>query len=466
MFPLVALTGTVVVMLVALQLIGVAAIPLIVTLLAPCELPRFVPVIVMEVPNDPDVGETLVRVGAETIVNRTPFVATPFTPTTTFPVVAPAGTGTVMLEALQLVGVAATPLKLTVPEEELWDGPKVFPFIVTVAPIGALLGTIFRIPADGRTTKFTPTLGNPPAVTTMFPVEAPVGTETVISVELQAVGVAATPLNLTVLVPWVDPNVAPLIWIDVPTTPDTCDKPEIEGATPNEAPLPVEPKTPTTIFPVVAPAGTGTVMLVLLQLIGDAATPLNVTMPTTELCEAPKLVPLIVTSVPTGPLPGDTPEITGVGRTTNGAALLEIPPTVTTTFPLDAPIGTGTVIDVRPHAVGAAVTPLKVTVLAPWVARKSCPAMVTGLPMMPVLGVSEAIEGAGTVTVVEPQIDPVQAEIVVEPEANAKALPKSVESFVTVAMELLEEVQLADARFCVELSAKVPVATSICAPGT
>jgi hypothetical protein len=83
---------------------------------------------------------------------------------------------------------------------------------------------------------------------------------------------------------------------------------------------------------------------------------------------------------------------------------------------------------------------------------------------MPVLGVSDVIEGAGTVTVVEPQIDPVQAAIVVEPEANAKALPKSVESFVTVATELLEEVQLADARFCVELSANVPVARSDCVP--
>ena len=39
-------------------------------------------------------------------------------------------------------------------------------------------------------------------------------------VALQLVGVAAVPLNLTVLVPCVAPKLAPLIVTDVPTTPD------------------------------------------------------------------------------------------------------------------------------------------------------------------------------------------------------------------------------------------------------
>jgi hypothetical protein len=39
-------------------------------------------------------------------------------------------------------------------------------------------------------------------------------------VAVQFVGAAATPLNVTVLVPWVVPKLAPLIVTDVPTTPD------------------------------------------------------------------------------------------------------------------------------------------------------------------------------------------------------------------------------------------------------
>jgi len=57
----------------------------------------------------------LVMLGAGGVtVKLTPLLATPPTVTTTFPVVAPAGTGVTMLVALQLVGVAAVPLNLTV----------------------------------------------------------------------------------------------------------------------------------------------------------------------------------------------------------------------------------------------------------------------------------------------------------------------------------------------------------------
>jgi hypothetical protein len=42
-------------MLVALQLVGVPAVPLNVTVLVPCVVPKFVPVIVTEVPTGPDV---------------------------------------------------------------------------------------------------------------------------------------------------------------------------------------------------------------------------------------------------------------------------------------------------------------------------------------------------------------------------------------------------------------------------
>jgi hypothetical protein len=59
------------------------------------------------------------------------------------------------------------------------------------------------------------------------------------------------------------------------------------------------PPTVTMMLPVVAPVGTGTTMVVALQLVGVAATPLNVTV--LDPCVAPKFVPLMVTGVPAGP---------------------------------------------------------------------------------------------------------------------------------------------------------------------
>jgi hypothetical protein len=52
-------------MLVADQLVGVAAVPLNVTVLLPWVVPKFVPAIVTAVPTGPLVGETLVTLGAK-----------------------------------------------------------------------------------------------------------------------------------------------------------------------------------------------------------------------------------------------------------------------------------------------------------------------------------------------------------------------------------------------------------------
>src|SRR5277367_4408209 len=91
--PVVAPVGTVTAILVALQLVGVAVVPLNFTVLVPCVAPKFAPVIVTEVPRKPVVGFKLVMLGAGTAtVKLTPLLATPPTVTTTFPVVAPAGT--------------------------------------------------------------------------------------------------------------------------------------------------------------------------------------------------------------------------------------------------------------------------------------------------------------------------------------------------------------------------------------
>jgi hypothetical protein len=93
-------------------------------------------VIVTGVPTLPAVGVMLVILTVA--VKFTPLLATPFTVTTTFPLVAAAGTGTVMLVSVQLVGVATAPLKVTV--LAAWFGRKPAPWIVTAAPV---------LPAEG-----------------------------------------------------------------------------------------------------------------------------------------------------------------------------------------------------------------------------------------------------------------------------------------------------------------------------
>jgi hypothetical protein len=141
--PLIAPNGTVTTMLVALQLVGMAATatplgPLNVTLLNACVAPKFVPVIVTVVPTAPEVGLRLEMLSVCTTVNAIPLLADPLTVTTTLPLVAPAGTGTTILAALQLVGVATVPLNFTVlvPCVE----PKFVPVIVTLVPTAAEVG--------------------------------------------------------------------------------------------------------------------------------------------------------------------------------------------------------------------------------------------------------------------------------------------------------------------------------------
>ena len=74
--------------------------------------PNVVPLIVTEVPTAPEVGARLFIFGAT--VKVTPLLACPLTVTITSPVVAPEGTGAAMLVALQLLGVAVFPLKVSV----------------------------------------------------------------------------------------------------------------------------------------------------------------------------------------------------------------------------------------------------------------------------------------------------------------------------------------------------------------
>jgi hypothetical protein len=125
-------------MLVADQLVGVAVVPLNVIVLVPFVAPKFVPVTVTDVPTGPVVGFTVVMLGGTVTVKLTPLLATLFTVTTTLPVVAPAGTGTTMLVADQLVGVAVVPLKVTALAPCV--APKLEPEMVTAVPTGPAFG--------------------------------------------------------------------------------------------------------------------------------------------------------------------------------------------------------------------------------------------------------------------------------------------------------------------------------------
>src|SRR4029077_17848732 len=143
--------------------VGVAGVPLNATVLVPWLAPKFVPVIVTEVPTGPEVGLKLVIVGVGSTVNVIPLLATPFTVTTTGPVVAPLGTGTTIDVALQLVGVAGVPLNATVLVP--WLAPKFVPVIVTDVPTGPEVG--FKLVMVGVVTvNSTPLLAAPFAVTT------------------------------------------------------------------------------------------------------------------------------------------------------------------------------------------------------------------------------------------------------------------------------------------------------------
>jgi hypothetical protein len=127
-----------------------------------------------------------------------PLLAWPLTVTTTFPAVAPIGTGTSILVLLQLVGIAVVPLKVTVLVP--CEVPKLFPERLMLVPTAAVTFVMLDMEGGG-TVKVTPLLDWPPTVTTAAPLVAPAGMVVPIVVSLQLVAVAGRPLIVTVLVP-------------------------------------------------------------------------------------------------------------------------------------------------------------------------------------------------------------------------------------------------------------------------
>ncbi len=103
-------------------------------------------------------------------------------------------------------------------------------------------------------------------------------------------------MNVTTLEPAVAPNPEPVIVTEVPTSPEVGLMLVMLGdRTVKVEPLLATPPTVTTTLPVVV-VGTTATMLVALQLVVVAPTPLKVTV--LDACDAPKFVPVIVTEVP------------------------------------------------------------------------------------------------------------------------------------------------------------------------
>jgi hypothetical protein len=319
-------------------------------------------------------------------VKFTPLLFTPLAFRTTFPVVAPVGTTATMDVALQLVIVVAIVLaNFNVPVP--WVEPKFVPVIVTDAPTAALVGERLVMLAAATTVKFTPLLFTPLAFTTTFPVVAPVGRIATMDVALQLVIVVAIVLaNFSVPVPWVEPKFVPVIVTDAPTAALVGERLVMLGAatTVNDALLLFTPLAFTTTLPVVAPVGTVARIDVALQLVIVEAVPLNVTEPDPWL--APKLAPVIVTDAPTAPDVGETLVILGVPSTVKLTPLLALPPTVTTTLPVVAPVGTVATIDVVLQLViVVAAVPLNFTVFVPC-EPKFNPVIVTDAPIAAEVG--------------------------------------------------------------------------------
>src|SRR5207302_9053098 len=137
------------------------------------------------------------------------------------------------------------------------------------------------------------------------------------------VTVALVPFNATALPPFPTRRSTDLL---VPTGPLVGEKLVIVGGltTVNEpALMAVPPAVVTLSVPEVAPAGTVARMVVSEVTVKVALVPLNAT------ALAPvKLVPLMVTLVPTGPLLGEKLVIVGGLTTVNEPTLVAVPPAV------------------------------------------------------------------------------------------------------------------------------------------
>jgi hypothetical protein len=122
------------------------------------------------------------------------------------------------------------------------------------------------------TVKFIPALAAPPAITTTFPVEAPVGTLTTMLVALQAMGVAAVPLKVTELFESCEaPKPVPVIVTAAPTIPEVGARLVIAVVVlPEPEPLPPQPARPASKIAVKIAKHTPQLLDVRARLLAQA----------------------------------------------------------------------------------------------------------------------------------------------------------------------------------------------------
>jgi hypothetical protein len=306
--PVRAPVGTVAVSEVFETTVNVAVVPPNVTLVAPVKLE---PVIVTFVPTGPLVGVKDEIVGAgggvtETVKAFALVAVPPGVVTAINPVTAPAGTVALTEVPEMIVNDALVPPNVT-----LVAPVKLLPVIVTLVPTGPLVGVKDEMVGAGTVTVNAVALvAVPPGVVTAIgPVVAPPGTVAWRAVSETTVNDALVPPKLTLVVPV---KLVPPIVTFTPTGPLVGAKDEIVGAggvTLNAVALvAVPPGAVTAIVPVDAPVGTVVVSDVSETTVNDALVPPNFT-----LVVPVKLVPVIVTAVPTGPLVGLKDVIVGTG---------------------------------------------------------------------------------------------------------------------------------------------------------
>ena len=203
----------------------------------------------------------------------------------------------------------------------------------------------------------------------------------------------------------------PVIVTPVPTPPEMGVKVVMVGAgTVKLVPeVPVPTAVVTLMGPVVAPAGTLVEMVVAVLVTMRAGTPLKVTA-----VALPRLVPVMVTVVPTSPEVGVKLVMEGGPITVKLVVLVPVPlGAVTLTGPVVAPGGTVTVIDVAETTLNdVAGVVLNLTAVAP---RKLVPVIVTVVPAAPVVGVNLVAVGAGTVKLVPEVAVPTAVETLMGP---------------------------------------------------
>jgi hypothetical protein len=163
----------------------------------------------------------------------------------------------------------------------------------------------------------------------------------------------------------------------------------------------------TLIGPLAAPAGTAVVIFVFEFTENTAEVPLNVTSVVSV-----KFVPRIVTVSPGVPEVGENDLMVGAPSVTwNGEVLTPVPfGVVMRMTPVEAPAGTVAVICSSESTVNVvAATSWNFTDVAP---VKLSPAIVTMVPIGPLVGENDLITGLGLVTMKSLSLTPVPAGVV------------------------------------------------------